>query len=144
MACCVCQAAGCTLRRPSPTKLAALPSAPLLVSLAGQPCSPSPLSFPSFHALRASMPPPSVVVRDLHQRVRANREDLGTFRSTCVDEHDLACVDYAKAKSFINKPLNNDQPASRLWSCQRGLQSNWLLARRRPSRRSLSQASPDV
>ena len=51
----------------------------------------------------------SVVVHDLRPRVRADREDLSVHHSACVDGDDLACVDFVKAKAFVDEPPVDDQ-----------------------------------
>ena len=80
----------------------------MLASLAGQPCSPSPRPSPlSKRQVRRLFVGSSIVFHDLHPRVCADREDLGTLHSACVDEDDLACKNFVKAVALVDEPCGD-------------------------------------
>ena len=100
----------------SRTELPVQQSVPLLVSLVGPPCSLSPC--PSVLATRLVprlvwLDTPlgsSIVVHDLYPRICSDREYLSAHHSACVNEDDLACRDFAKAKPSVDKPFVNNHP----------------------------------
>ena len=48
-------------------------------------------------------------MHNLHPRVSADDQDLGTSDDAGVDEDDFACWDYAKAEAFVDEPLVDNE-----------------------------------